>query len=189
MPDAPAPRPEVVVIAALAARDRLIGDGLDLPWHLPPDLRRFKRLTTGHPLVMGRRTFEALVHQFGGPLPYRPNVVLSRRDTLALPDGVAHYRSLPDALEALAGAERVFIGGGAAVYAAALAGTPPLAHRLELTLVEGEFSGDTYFPPYAHLLAEHGGPFVRTAVEVHAPEGDRPGFRFETYVRPASQNL
>ncbi|MFN3596063.1 MAG: dihydrofolate reductase [Rubricoccaceae bacterium] len=184
MPAAPAPRPEVVVIAALAERDRLIGDGLDLPWHLPPDLRRFKRLTTGHPLVMGRRTFEALVHQFGGPLPDRPNVVLSRAETLRLPGGAVHFRSLADALAAFADAPRVFIGGGAAVYAAALAGEPPLAHRLELTLVEGDFSGDTYFPPYAHLLAENGGPFAHVGTEAYAPEAGRPGYRFETYARP-----
>ncbi|MEO1728387.1 MAG: dihydrofolate reductase, partial [Bacteroidota bacterium] len=72
------PAPEIVLIAALAERDRLIGDGLDLPWHIPADLKRFKRLTVGHPLVMGRRTFESLVHQFGGPLPKRANVVLTR---------------------------------------------------------------------------------------------------------------
>ena len=182
--------------------DRLIGDGLELPWHLPADLRRFKAMTLGHPRVMGRRTFEALLHQFGGPLPGRETVVLTSDpaavERRGLPD-VSAFASLPGALGAFSGRERVFIGGGAAVYAAALglpdasgeAGRP--ADRLELTLVEGDFSGDTYFPPYEPLLAENGGPYRRTFREAHPAEpaapngrgGARPAFRFETFVRDA----
>lgn len=167
--------PELVIIAALAERDRLIGDGLDLPWHLPTDLKRFKRLTIGHPLIMGRRTFESLVHQFGGPLPKRANAVLTRDAAKAGALKAAHpeilvFSSLESAFAHFAKVERVFIGGGAAVYKAAL----PLADRLELTLVDGSYSGDTYFPPYAHLI---GPVFAKTASDHHD------GFRFVTYER------
>ena len=82
--------PEIVVVAAVAeapgaAGDRLIGDGLELPWHIPADLERFKAMTLGHPLVMGRRTFESLLHQFGGPLPGRETVVLTRHPASVRP--------------------------------------------------------------------------------------------------------
>ena len=188
--------PEVVVIAAVAeapgsASDRLIGDGLDLPWHLPTDLKRFKALTLGHPLVMGRRTFESLLHQFGGPLPKRENVVLTRHPAsvdpaVAARPGIHVHGSLPAALNAFAHAERVFIGGGAGVYGSVLGadGGPVLADRLELTFVDGEgLTGDTHFPPYRHLLDENGGPFRLASREAHAAEAGRPAFRFDTYVR------
>ena len=177
-PASDSPGPEIVVIAALAAEDRLIGDGLDLPWHLPADLKRFKRLTSGHPMVMGRKTFESLVHQMGGPLPGRPHAVLTRHpERLGASlehEAVRAFRSLDDALAAFADRERVFIAGGGEVYAAAL----DRADRLELTLVEGDYSGDTYFPPYEHLI---GPVYEEAAVEDHG------GFRFETYRRRASQ--
>jgi dihydrofolate reductase len=176
--------PEVVVIAAVAASDRLIGDGLNLPWHIPADLKRFKALTVGHPLIMGRKTFESLVHQFGGPLPNRENVVLTRQPDRVVHPGVQVYTSLASAMEAFSEAERVFIGGGAGVYASVLddAGNVQ-ADRLELTLVEGDFEGDTFFPPYAHLLDTNGGPFRLIEEEVHPARGDSPAFRFVTYVQ------
>lgn len=190
MPHAPRPEvvPEVVVVAAVAEApgtpsDRLIGAGLDLPWHLPADLRRFKAMTLGHPLVMGRKTFESLLHQFGGPLPGRETVVLTRHPAAVHHPGIHVVGSLGAALDAFPDASSVFIGGGAAVYADVLGGGPRLADRLELTLVEGAFTGDTFFPPYAHLLEENGGPFRRVATERHPAEGGRPAFRFETFVR------
>lgn len=189
-------RPALVVIAAVAEApgqpaDRLIGRGLELPWHLPTDLRRFKALTLGHPLVMGRRTYDSLVHQFGGPLPGRTTVVLSRTpEAVDAPPGGFAAASLDDALAGIEarrvpGRETVFIGGGADVYGAVLGadGGPPRADRLELTLVEGAFEGDTFFPPYRHLLADAGGPYVRAATDVHPAEGGRPAFRFETFER------
>jgi dihydrofolate reductase len=179
--------PEIVIIAAVAEENRVIGDGLDLPWHIPADLRRFKRLTTGHPLVMGRRTFDSLVHQFGGPLPGRESAVLTRdpdaarRAEEAGPD-VRAFPSLEAALGAYTDRPLVFIGGGASVYEESIDDSdgPPLADRLELTLVEGAFEGDTVFPPYEHLL---GTRYELTDREDHPPEGDVPGFRFETWVR------
>ena len=162
--------PEIVIIAAVAEKDRLIGDRLDLPWRLPEDLKRFKRLTMGHPLVMGRRTFESLVHQFNGPLPGRRLVVLTSRGAFAAYPDIETYPSLDAALAALADAGVIFIGGGSTVYEQFL----PLADRMELTLVEGDYEGDTYFPPFEHLV----GP----AFEI-ADEDRRDGFRFVTYVR------
>ena len=140
--------PEIVIIAAVAEADRLIGKGLDLPWRLSEDLKRFKRLTMGHPLVMGRRTFESLVHQFNGPLPGRRLVVLTSRGPFAAYPTIETYPSIEAVLAALADAEVIFIGGGATVYEQFL----PLAHRMELTLVEGAYEGDTYFPPFEHLI-------------------------------------
>lgn len=162
--------PEIVIIAALAEENRVIGKDLDLPWHIPEDLKRFKRLTSGFPLLMGRKTFESIVHQFGGPLPNRRSIVLTRRGGLAGFDGVETYATLEDALTAVGDAERVFVGGGGKIYDLFL----EQADRLELTLVEGSYEGDTFFPDYEHLI---GKLFEITCVE------NRDGYRFVTYER------
>ncbi|HET6568536.1 MAG TPA: dihydrofolate reductase [Rhodothermales bacterium] len=163
-------KPEIVIIAAVSEKNRVIGRDLDLPWHLSEDLKRFKRLTMGHPLIMGRRTFESLLHQFGGPLKNRRNIVLtSGGDFDRYPD-TETYRTSEEALATCVGEDVVFIGGGATIYEHFL----PLADRLELTLVEGDYEGDTYFPPYEHLL---GRVFRLAGEERHE------GFRFATYVR------
>lgn len=169
MAEKPAP-PELVIIAAVAERNRVIGRGMDLPWRLPGDLKRFKRLTLGYPLLMGRRTFESVIHQFGGPLPGRRMVVLSTRGPLPDYPDIEVYPTLHAALAALAGEARVFIGGGGTVYEQCLL----LADRMELTLVEGDYEGDALFPPFEHL--------VGTAFEVTAEER-HPGYRFVTYRR------
>jgi dihydrofolate reductase len=162
--------PELVIIAAVAEENRVIGRDRDLPWHIPEDLQHFKKLTTGHPLLMGRRTFESIVHQFGGPLPNRRMVVLTSQGPFEAYPDVETYASIDAALDALSDAEVVFIGGGEAIYRQFL----PTADRLELTLVEGAYEGDTYFPPYKHLIGE---VFEETAVD------EREGFRFVTYER------
>ena len=162
--------PEIVIIAAVGEENRVIGREQDLPWHIPEDLKRFKRLTTGYPLLMGRKTFESLVAQFGGPLPQRRNVVLTSQGSLEGYPEIETYASIDAAMAALAGAERIFIGGGAKVYEQFL----PLADRMELTLVEGHYEGDTFFPRFEHLV---GRLFEITEVD------ERDGFRFVTYVR------
>jgi len=162
--------PDITLIAAVAEENRVIGRDLDLPWHLPEDLQRFKRLTTGYPLILGRKTFQSIVHQFGGPLPNRRMIVLTRKGLENDYDGVETYSSLDAALESVDGEETVFIGGGEDIYRQFL----PHADRLELTLVEGEWEGDTYFPEYEHLIGD-----VFEPVEVD----DRDGFRFVTYER------
>ncbi len=166
----------------------MIGRGLDLPWHLPADLRHFKRLTLGETLLMGRRTFEALLHQFGHapgqalPLPGRRFALVSRHG-YSLPPGadpadVQVYPSITDALAALAALPRVIVAGGGEVYAQTLAH----ADRLELTLIEGTYEGDVCFPPYAHLV---GPVFEETHREAHPAEAGRPAFAFVTYTRKA----
>ncbi len=164
------PNPEIVLIAAVAEKNRVIGKDRDLPWHIPEDLKHFKRLTTGHPLLMGRKTFESIVHQFGGPLPDRRMVVLTRRGVLPDYPEVETYPSIDAAMEALADEDIIFIGGGESIYEQFL----PQADRLELTLVEGAYEGDTFFPAYEYLL---GDVFERVREEPHE------GFRFVTYER------
>ncbi|PSQ81220.1 MAG: dihydrofolate reductase [Bacteroidetes bacterium QS_8_68_15] len=171
--------PEIVLIAAVAEENRVIGDGLELPWHLPDDLARFKRLTHGHPLLMGRHTFRSIVHQFGGPLPERRHLVLTHLDGGLPADfpGVETAASIDEALRRVSRAERLFVGGGASVYEAFLA--EPFRRRvdrLELTLVEGCYGGDTYFPEWRPLV---GSVFEKTA------ETPNDGFRFVTYERVA----
>jgi dihydrofolate reductase len=129
-----------VTIVAAVARNGVIGVGGGLPWHLPDDLRRFKELTLGHVLVMGRKTYESI----GRPLPGRTTVVVTRTAGWdAGAEGVQVARSVPAAIDdGTAIDPDVFVVGGAEVYAAAL----PLADRLELTLVDAEPVGDVRFP-------------------------------------------
>lgn len=164
------PHPEIVLIAALSEESRLIGRDLDLPWHLPEDLKRFKRLTVGHPLVMGRKTFDSLIHQFGGPLPQRRNIVLTSSRTYSDYPEVETFSSVDALLEALQDEPRIFIGGGSAIYETFLT----KADRLELTLVEGNYEGNVFFPRYEHLI----GPVFEVT-----DQEPRDGFRFVTYER------
>lgn len=127
----------VTIIAAVAANG-VIGRDNALPWRLPEDLRRFKRLTTGHVVVMGRKTFESL----GRPLPGRRNIVVSRNPQYR-PAGAEVAADLFAALRLAADEAEVFVIGGGEVFREALR----LADRLELTLVEAEVEGDTTFPP------------------------------------------
>ena len=134
-----------MLISLIMAADRhgLIGDRGQLPWHLPRDLKRFKSLTLGKPIIMGRRTFESL----GRPLPGRTNIVLSRRGDFQA-DGVVAVTSIEEALGAAerapheGPAKEAMIIGGAQVFLDAL----PLSGRVHLTLVEGDFQGDVHFP-------------------------------------------
>lgn len=127
----------ICVIAALD-RNGLIGDERGLPWRLPRDLRRFRDLTLGKPVIMGRTTREHI----GRPLDGRHNIVLSRTAGRVVP-GCTVVDSFEAGLRAAGpNAEEVFVIGGAAVYRAAM----PRADRFHLTLVEGQFRGTTYFP-------------------------------------------
>ena len=129
-----------VTIVAAIARNGVIGVDGGLPWHLPEDLKRFKALTIGHVLVMGRRTYESI----GRPLPGRTTVVVTRRhDWSAGADEVIRASDVPGALELASEIDdEVFVVGGGQVYEEAL----PLADRLELTFVAAEPEGDTVFP-------------------------------------------
>ena len=125
------------LIAAMAA-NRVIGRDNRLPWHLPADLKRFKRLTMGHTLIMGRKTFESI----GRPLPGRSTVVVTRQAGYA-PPGVRVAHSVREALD-LSEGEEAFVAGGAEIFQETL----PVADRLYLTLIEKEFEGDTFFPDF-----------------------------------------
>lgn len=142
---APPGRPVVSLIVAVA-ENGVIGRGGELPWHLPDDLKRFKALTMGKPMLMGRRTFESI----GRPLPGRTSLVLTRSADWAEPPGVIKVQSLDEAIErtlAIAGSPRgvpeLTVIGGAEVFRLAL----PLARRIDLTRVHAEVSGDVFFPP------------------------------------------
>ena len=126
----------LIAIAAMSL-NRVIGAGNQIPWHLPEDFRWFKQTTTGHVLVMGRKTFASI----GRPLPGRETLVLSRSDFRH--PGVKTIHSL-EALPPLVGERQVFICGGAQLYELAL----PSCAELLLTLVQREVAGDTYFPKF-----------------------------------------
>lgn len=127
-----------ITLIAAVGEDGCIGRDGGLPWRLPEDLRRFRQLTMGKPVLMGRRTWESLPRR---PLPGRRNLVLTSRAS-GYPGAECHA-SLEAALGALAGEPEVMVIGGAAVYAAAL----PLATRMELTMVaERTPAGDAFFP-------------------------------------------
>lgn len=126
----------LAVIAAVS-RNGVIGRAGKLPWHLSHDLRRFKEITTGHAIIMGRKTYESI----GRPLPKRRSLVITR-DPSFRANGVEIVRSLDEALEAARGESRRFVIGGAAIFADAL----PRADELYLTRVHAEVDGDAYFP-------------------------------------------
>lgn len=129
-----------VSLIAAVSDNGVIGRDGRLPWHLPADLARFKRLTTGHHMVMGRRTWESIGCR---PLPGRPTIVVTRSRTYSADLArVAH--SLEEALELAAGDDEVFIAGGEAIYRIGLR----LADRIHLTRIHAEFEGDTFFPDF-----------------------------------------
>ena len=150
------------MIAIIAAIDKnnALGFKNRLLFYLPDDLKRFKALTTGHTVVMGRKTFDSLPK---GALPNRRNIVLSRSTKLELP-GAEVYASLEEALQHCADDEQVFIMGGASVYKQAM----PLADRLYMTEIDAEAAeADVYFPAIDHELWHETKRDVRRADDRH----------------------
>lgn len=133
----------ISIIAAIG-RKRELGKGNDLLWKIPGDLTRFRTLTKGHPIIMGRKTYESLPVR---PLPHRTNIVITR-DAAWHAEGVETAASIEEAIEkakCAPGAEEIFIIGGAQIYAAAL----PFTGRLMLTVIDAEApDADVFFPPY-----------------------------------------
>lgn len=123
-------------IIVAVAENGIIGDNNSLLWHIREDMLRFRRITSGHPVIMGRKTFESI----GRPLPNRTNVVVSRQD-IAI-EGCTVVHSLDEAIAAFPREEEIFIIGGAQIYAQAL----PLADKVYLTQVHRDYAGDTSFP-------------------------------------------
>jgi dihydrofolate reductase len=161
---------KVAIIVAVSANG-VIGRDNDLPWRLSADLARFKRLTMGHHLIMGRRTFASI----GRPLPGRTTVVLSRGRP-ELPDGVLLASSLDEALALCSGDDQVFVAGGAAVFAECL----PRADRVYLTRLHADFEGDVFFPPFEETEWD-----LVNREDHQAAEGEPCDYSFLTYQRPA----
>ena len=131
-----------ISLVAAVARNGVIGRDGDIPWRIPEDMRQFRDITMGHPVVMGRRTWDSLPDRFR-PLPGRRNVVVTR-STEWHAAGAERAGSLEDALELLDGAAQVYVIGGAQLYAAAL----PVTDELVLTEIGVEVEGDTFFPEW-----------------------------------------
>jgi len=158
--------PEITFVLA-RARNGVIGRDGDLPWRLPADLRHFKAVTQGAPMLMGRKTFESLP----GLLPGRRHIVLTRdRDWRA--EGAEVVHGIAEAISATAG-PRLSVVGGAEIYALAL----PFADRIELTEVDLAPEGDTVVPAFDPAV------WRETARETHPAEGNRPGYAFVTLLR------
>lgn len=128
-----------ISLIAAVARNGVIGKDGGMPWHLPDELAHFRATTMGHPLVMGRRTFESI----GRPLPGRRTIVVTRNASWHHPD-VETAHSFAEAVSLAGPADEVYVAGGAQVYAEAF----PFAHRLVLTEVDAEPEGDTWFPDW-----------------------------------------
>lgn len=134
-------RPTISIIVAMD-RNQLIGAGSAIPWHLPRDLKRFRQMTVGKPVVMGRKTYESIPARFR-PLSGRQNIVLTRNREYVAP-GCSVVHDLESAVLAAGEAEEIMIGGGAFIYQLFL----PQTRRIYLTRVDALFDGDTYFPPF-----------------------------------------
>lgn len=133
----------ISMIAAIAAGNRALGKDNKLIYHIHEDLERFKKLTSGHPIIMGRKTFESIGH----PLPNRTNIVVTRNRQKAI-SGATVVSSLEEAIERAKespGSDEVFIIGGGQIYGQAIG----MADKLYLTVVEGNPDADTFFPDYS----------------------------------------
>ena len=159
-----------VTLVAAIARNGVIGRDGAIPWRIPKDVAYFKELTTGHAVVMGRRTWDSLPDRFR-PLPDRRNVVVTR-NSLWRVKGAERAGSVEEALELLLDVDRVFVTGGAEIYAEAL----PLADEMFLTEIDDDVAGDTFFPHWDRDA------FVQASRDEHVSDDGVP-FAFVTYRR------
>ena len=157
---------DLTIVVAIDAQ-RGIGVDNKLPWHLPEDLAHFKRLTSGHPIIMGRKTFDSI----GRPLPNRRNIVVTRNGAWAH-EGVEAVTSLEAAI-ALVGEAPAFIIGGAQIFNDALT----LTDRMVITEIDHTFACDTFFPPLDASV------WKETAREQHQSDAQGFGFAYVTYER------
>ena len=157
---------DIQIIVAIA-KNFVIGNEGQIPWHLSEDLKHFKEITTGHPVVMGRRTFESI----GRVLPNRMNIMVSSTFTKEV-EGLTVVKSLAEAI-ALVGDKTLMVIGGARMYAEAL----PLASTLHLTTIDKEFAGDTKIPDFTKYPFE-----LHDDVAFHS---DKCGFdyHFQTWIK------
>ena len=130
----------IISIIAAVGKNNVIGVNNELPWKLSADLKRFRQITSGKPVVMGRKTFESI----GKPLPNRMNIIITRDKNYTI-DGCVAVHSAEGALNAAKGSKEIMIIGGGQIFREFL----PKAKRMYLTVIEKEFGGDAYFPEYA----------------------------------------
>jgi dihydrofolate reductase len=152
----------IVIVAGIGKDTRAIGKDNSLLWHVPEDLKRFKKLSLGHPVVMGRKTFESIIEILGKPLPGRTNIVITRDKTYKY-EGAIVTHSLEEALETaqLENPKEIHIGGGEEIYRQVL----PQVSKLYLTFFFDDTKGDTHFPNFTqdfeivteHQAGEHNG--------------------------------
>ncbi len=153
--------PKLSIIVAMS-QNRVIGNNNQLPWHISADLKRFKLITMGKPIVMGRKTWQSL----GRPLPGRDNVVLSR-DAMFSAKGCFVFSSLDDVLAHYACEEEIMIIGGSTVYQLAM----PITQKLYVTQIHSDYEGDAYFP-------ELSGGWREVFREDHLTKVDIPKYSF-----------
>ncbi|HVY67716.1 MAG TPA: dihydrofolate reductase [Patescibacteria group bacterium] len=156
----------MIAIVSAIAKNNVIGSKNDLPWHIPGDLKRFKELTWGKTVLMGRNTYLSILKRLGRPLPGRISVVISRNDGDKVPEGVLLYNNLDQALADFK-QQDLFVIGGASIYQQLL----PKADRLYLTHIDREYAGDVFFP------------FIDPALWKKVSEEPYPGFSFVVYDR------
>jgi dihydrofolate reductase len=160
-----------MIISSIAAiaENNAIGKNNQLLWRLPADLKHFKEITTGHTVIMGRKTFESV----GKPLPNRRNIVITRSNTLNI-ENVEVVNSIEQAIALCNQDKEVFIVGGAEIYQAAM----DITNQIYLTVVHANFEADTYFPEIDPMIWE------QTAVEKHEADEKNPfAYTFSTLIR------
>lgn len=149
----------IISLIAAIGKNRIIGNKNALPWSLPADMKHFKELTAGKPVIMGRKTFESI----GKPLPNRTNIIITHNQNYKA-EGCTVVHSPDDALKAAENHEEVMVIGGARIYKEFL----PKADKMCLTLIDADFEGDAYFPEYS--IEE----WEETAYEEHERDKDNP---------------
>ena len=137
-------KPKISTIVAVAEKDRAIGFKNKLLWHIPEDLQHFKKITKGHPIIMGQNTYESI----GKPLPGRTNVIMTI-DRNFKAEGTIICYSLEEAVAKASAIDQkeIFFCGGASIYRLSL----PVSDKLYITVVKGEYEADTYFPDYSEF--------------------------------------
>lgn len=164
----------MISLIVAIAHNNVIGRSNDLPWYLPADLKHFKEMTTGHTVVMGRKTYESIAARLGKPLPDRHNIIVTRDEELVVP-GATVVQSLEKAFDAHDDAE-LFVIGGAEIYAQSM----PFVDKLYVTEVDADITGgDTFFPSIDSQV------WHETSREAHTKDDrNEHDYVFVTYDRP-----
>lgn len=160
----------MITLVAALAENNAIGLNNDLLWHLPDDFKHFKALTSGHYIIMGRKTFES----FPKPLPNRTHLIITRQTGYTAPEGCFVFSSLTEALDYAKEQEEVFVIGGGEIYTQSL----PFADKLELTRVHATFDADTFFPEFDTQVWQLEKTTMHEKDEKHAFS-----FTFQTFIR------